>query len=152
MAKPAPNQIWLEIKKLIVIIMLITAKKIQATIIGIAILPLLYNTVSDDSSPMQWVSHIDFFPRFPVVLIGDDAGNIIHIVANFATKMVFHFVVYQGSSRASHIKSAMEDICEPEAVTASKTFDNLFPIATVIKFFDEVQDGILIHLLLPLSL
>jgi hypothetical protein len=91
------------------------------------------------------VSSFDVSPQFPIILIRYNARNVIDFVINLATKMVLDFVIDYSHIVAESDESTMENIRKPEAVAASKTFDNLLPFALSIKLLDEIEDTILIY-------
>ena len=94
---------------------------------------------------VEIITLLNVIPQLPIILIRYNTRNVIYFIVNLATKMVLDFVIDYSHIVAESDESTMEDICKPEAVAASKAFDNLLPLTLTIKLLDEIEDTILIY-------
>lgn len=96
---------------------------------------------------MKLISVNHILERFPVILIGDIAGNVVDSTINLTTEMIHYIVIDEKNFVCTIFKTLLKNTSEPKATTASKSFDNLLALMTWLsgKVFDKIKDNLRIH-------
>ena len=96
---------------------------------------------------MKLVSINYILKRFPVVFIGDIAGNIVDSTIDFTTEMIHYIVIDDKYFVCTIFKTLLKNTSKPKAATASKGFDNLLALMTWLsgKVFNEIENDLRIH-------
>ena len=96
---------------------------------------------------MKHVSINYVLKRFPVIFIGDIAGNVVDSTINFTTKMVHYIVIDDKYFVRTIFKTLLKNTSKPEATTASKGLDNLLALMTRLsgKVLNKIENDLRIH-------
>ena len=96
---------------------------------------------------MKFVSINYILKRFPVVFIGDIAGNIVDSTINLTTEMIHYIVIDDKYFVRTIFKTLLKNTSKPKAATASKGFDNLLALMTGLsgKVFNKIKNDLWIH-------